>query len=201
MRHYVIGWVLPVSSPIQGGRPHWGPCPNIRLQGDTCVGSASSLLGSSYGLMYTLTPSPLLSAPLSGQSLVRVDGTPPCLLQLIPHSGGVFLSTLMFLIPAIMCALLTAVTYILTDSAKWADVVDSNHSLIKPSIFTFQDGSLQVTSGSHDQSKSWSEIAASQQDGRPWSDESFGTESLQHKAQVAPIYLAYHHVQSGGNPI
>ncbi len=92
---------------------------------------------------------------------------------------------------------------ILTDSAEWADVVDSDHLLIKPPRFTFQAGLSQVAGGSHDQSKSksWSEVAGSQRDGMPWSDESFSSESVQHKAQVAPVHLAYHHVQSGGASI
>ncbi len=91
----------------------------------------------------------------------------------------------------------------MTDSAEWADVADSDHSLIKPPRFTFQAGSSQVASGSCDQSSSkmWSEVAGSQKDGRPWLDESFSSESVQHKAQVAPVYLAYHHVQSGGASI
>ncbi len=41
---------------------------------------------------------------------------------------------------------------------------------------------------------SWARVASSNSP-HPWKDEAFGTDMIQHKAQVPPIFLAYHRVQ------
>ena len=79
------------------------------------------------------------------------------------------------------------------DGTEWVDV-DTTGPLVaialSPSWSQVVSGG--TASGSCPQS-------LSQQTHRPWKDQNFFKDSVQHKAQVQPIFLAYHHVQAMGS--
>ena len=94
------------------------------------------------------------------------------------------------------------------DSAEWADIeadsslcpphlsLSSQQSLIKPARLD-PSSSKPSTSTLHGTAQSWAQVASPEGSLiHPWADEAFNTEMVRHKAQVAPVFLAYHQVNA-----